>query len=169
MTTTTAVAQIGTTAWYLTGIRHTEGTCDHCGRALKHLYEVVDPTGREMTLGRSHVKQVTGWTLSYAQAEQALRSARRGVEMDRRRAVVAAVYPELRDAYVALAEAGRQLRAEGYDPQGAYSRVGRVAANRAALFTTATHEDGLWNGRLDWSWREYLSEHVGPGLASEAM
>jgi hypothetical protein len=169
MTTTTAAAQIGTTAWYLTGIRHTEGTCDHCGRGLKHLYDVVDPDGREMTLGRSHVKAATGWTLSYAQAEQALRSARRGVEMDRRRAVVAEAYPELLDSHLALERVGRDLRAAGWDPQGAYFQIGRLAANRAALFSTATHEDGLWNGRLGWSWREYLSEHAGPGLTSEAV
>jgi hypothetical protein len=165
----TAAAQIGSSAWYLTGIRHTEGSCDHCGRPLKHLYDVVNPDGRVMTLGRSHVKAATGWTLTYAQAEQALRSARRSVELDRRREVVAIAYPELRDAWLALEAAGRALRVEGFDPQGAYFRVGRVAASRAALFSTATVEDGLWNGRLDWTWREYLTEHAGPGLPSEAV
>lgn len=154
--TTTPAAPIGDTAWYLTKILHTAGSCEHCGRTLKHLYNVVNPTGQEMTVGRGCVKKITGWALSYAQAEQALRSARRSVELDRRREIVGSQYPELAEAFRTLEDAGRRLRAEGYDVQGAYGRVGRRVCERAALFSEATTEDSLWRGRGD-TWRDYVA------------
>lgn len=157
MTTTPTVtaAPIGDTAWYLVKILHVEGCCDHCGRSLKHLYEVVNPEGREMTVGRGCVKRITGWTLSYAQAQQALRSAARGVEMDRRRAIVSAEYPGLADANAQVQEACRAARAAGFDAMSGYSRVPTVTRSSAAVFSTATHEDHLWRG--DEGWREYLA------------
>lgn len=159
MTAKTA-AQIGSTTWYLTKILHIEGSCDHCGRTLKHLYEVVNPDGKEMTVGRGCVKKLTGWTLSYAQAEQALRSALRCAEIDRRRAIVAAAYPELAEAFAALENAAKQMRSEGYDIQGAYGRVGRAVSNQAALFSQATTEDFMWREGGYSTWQEYLARNV---------
>ncbi|MEY9839368.1 hypothetical protein [Streptacidiphilus sp. EB103A] len=76
--TSTPGARIGTTGWTLSGITTSPGgtSCDHCGRLLKHLYDVVDhSTGRAMTVGRGCCKKVTGWSLSAAQAAQLLRAA----------------------------------------------------------------------------------------------
>lgn len=156
----TIAAQIGSTAWYLTKILHTEGSCDHCGRSLKHLYEVVNPSGQEMTVGRGCVKKITGWTLSYAQAEQALRSAKRCAEIDRRRVIVGEAYPTLAKSFAALNAAAVQMRAEGYDIQGAYGRVGRAVSNEASLFSQATTEDHLWREGGHTTWREYLARNL---------
>lgn len=67
MTTTTGIA------WKLTGKPQGGGECEHCGRALRHRYEVTSSQGRKMTVGRGCLKAVTGWTLSAAQAERELR------------------------------------------------------------------------------------------------
>lgn len=77
--TATITAQIGTTDWYLTGIRTSTGTeCDHCGRNLKNVYDLVNAaTGKPMTVGRGCCKNVTGWTLAAAEAARLLRSATR--------------------------------------------------------------------------------------------
>jgi hypothetical protein len=157
ITTTTPAAQIGDTAWYLVKILHTEGVCDHCGRQLKHLYEVVNPDGKELTVGRGCVKRITGWTLSAARAEQALRSAKRVAEVSRRQAIVGAEYPELAAARDKLDAAGAQCRAEGFDVMTAYSRVSRKVCTDAAIFNTACLENHLW-----WNdeWREFLARSV---------
>jgi hypothetical protein len=80
----TAVAQIGTTDWQLTGIRTSSGTgCDHCGRRLKNLYTVVNRvTGQTLTVGRGCCKAVTGWDLSAAEAARILRAAERTARKD---------------------------------------------------------------------------------------
>lgn len=156
---TTTAAQIGDTTWYLTKILHTTGSCDHCGRSLKHLYEVVNPHGQEMTVGRGCVKKITGWTLTYAQAQQALRVAARSVELDRRRSIVGYEYPELVAAFVALETAAKEMRIEGYDVQGAYGRVGMLVANRASLFSQATTTNWFWDGSGD-DWRDYLTRNL---------
>ncbi|WP_445520493.1 hypothetical protein [Streptomyces sp. NEAU-174] len=72
-----ATAQIGTTNWHLAGIRTSSGTeCDHCGRILKNLYDVIDTTnGRKMTVGRGCCKKVTGWSLAASEAARLLRAA----------------------------------------------------------------------------------------------
>jgi hypothetical protein len=158
--TTIPAANIGTTGWKLTGMSEGSGGCDHCGRSLKHLYAVINPAGETMTVGRGCVKKLTGWTLNASQAAQALRSAARGVEMDRRRSIVGAECPELAAAHVELEAAARTLRAEGFDPQGAYGRVGRTVANNAALFTQATIADHLWNGSSYGTWQEYLARNL---------
>lgn len=74
----TIAAQIGTTDWQLTGIRNSAAgaKCEHCGRKLKNLYDVRNSaTAEAMTIGRGCCKKVTGWTLTAAQAAQALRAA----------------------------------------------------------------------------------------------
>lgn len=86
MTTTISgqpTAQIGDTDWYLVSIQSESGSCAHCGRDLKHLYRVVNPDGREITVGRGCVKKLTGWTLAAAEAKRILwlaeRNARRAI------------------------------------------------------------------------------------------
>ena len=61
--TTTAQA-----TWKVTGKPNGGGSCEHCGRALVHRYEVTSDTGAKMIVGRGCLKAVTGWTLSAAQA-----------------------------------------------------------------------------------------------------
>lgn len=56
---------------YLTGIHRGTGTCDHCRRPLKNLFTIADASGAEMTVGRSHARQFTGWTPTVAEAERA--------------------------------------------------------------------------------------------------
>lgn len=65
-------AAIGNTDWKLVGMPAGAGECDHCGRALKHLYAVADPAGRDMIVGRGCVKKLTGWTLAAAEAKRIL-------------------------------------------------------------------------------------------------
>ena len=154
--TTTPAARIGDTAWYLTTILHTTGSCDHCGRALKHLYEVVNPDGKEMTVGRGCVKKITGWTLSYAQAQQALRSAARMAEIARRRKIVGDEYPELAAAEQEVQTACGQARAEGFDPLSGYHRVPAERRSMGAMFNQAVLSDNLWF--REGAWREYLQE-----------
>lgn len=63
---------------YLAGIvRGGSGECEHCGRALKHLFRITDAAGVTMTVGRTHAAAFTGWTPSVAQAEGAQRVADR--------------------------------------------------------------------------------------------
>lgn len=64
--------------WRLTG-KGTGGACEHdgCGRALVTHYVVTSSDGRTATLGRGHLKTVTGWTLTATQADRELRTAER--------------------------------------------------------------------------------------------
>lgn len=110
-----------------------------------------------MTVGRGCVKKITGWTLSYAQAAQALRSAARGVEMDRRRGIVGAEYAALAAANEEMQAAYRQARLAGFDPTSGYHRVPMSTRAYAAMFVTATVEDHLW--RAD-GWRDYLARSL---------
>lgn len=59
--------------WKLTGKPDGPGQCEHCPRALIHRYEVTSSTGTKMIVGRGCLKQVTGWTLSAAQADAEVR------------------------------------------------------------------------------------------------
>lgn len=153
-TTTQPAAKIGDTAWYLTKILHTEGVCDHCGRQLKHLYEVVNPAGVEMTVGRGCVKKLTGWTVSYAEAQRLLYC----VEIDRRRGVVAEAFPELAAAHEAVQKACRQAREEGYDAYAGFVRVDAVTRDRYNIFQAAYTTRHLWeHGER---WREYVADCV---------
>lgn len=95
----TIAARIGTTNWHLTGIRTTSGTtCDHCGRTLKNLYEIVNTaTGQPMTVGRGCCKNVTGWNLAAAQAAHLLRTAERQARKTAAWAEFATQYPEIAD------------------------------------------------------------------------
>ncbi|MGH3921331.1 MAG: hypothetical protein ACRDTT_00350 [Pseudonocardiaceae bacterium] len=150
-------AQIGDTAWYLVGMPEGGASCDHCGRELKHLYRVVNPGGTEMTVGRGCVKKITGWTLSYAQAQRALRVVRRCAEIDRREAIAAARYPGLAADYTAVQDECRAARADGFDPLSGYARVSEDVRRSAGLFTTAITEDHLWRGE---GWADYLRRYA---------
>lgn len=153
MTTTTQLAaQIGDTTWYLIKILHTEGVCDHCGRQLKHLYEVVNPDGAEMTVGRGCVKKLTGWTVSYAEAQRLLYCA----ELDRRKSVVTEAFPELAAAYAAVQEACRQARAEGYDAYAGFGRVSEETRRGHNVFQNAYTTRHLWERGE--RWREFVAD-----------
>lgn len=66
-------------AYSLTGIFKTEGNCDHCGRALKNLFQIR--SGDEvMLVGRACCKKLTGWSPKVAQAAAIARDNRRFVE-----------------------------------------------------------------------------------------
>lgn len=93
--TAAAQAKIGNTAWYLTEMLTTPGSCDHCGRALKHLYRVVNPGGEIMTVGRGCVKKLTGWTLEAANAVRILRLAQRDARRATAWATFSAAHPEV--------------------------------------------------------------------------
>lgn len=71
----TYTAPIGPTKWRLVGVARAAATCDHCGRKLVNTYRVADPEGNEMTLGKTHVKAVTGYNLGQAEAARLLRLA----------------------------------------------------------------------------------------------
>lgn len=60
-----------TITWTLIGLGRGHGTCDHCGRTLTTLFRIRNTQGHEMTVGRAHAKQYTGWTPSLAEARQA--------------------------------------------------------------------------------------------------
>lgn len=162
--TVPAETKIGNTAWYLVGKPEGSGACDHCGRALTHLYRVVNPDGEHLTVGRNCVKVLTGWTLSATQAARMLASAERVAEVDRRRIIVAAAYPEHAASYAALADACAAAKAAGYDMTSGYAQVTPETARKAALFSEATVTDCWWGGR-GWSpfasWAEYLDTHTG--------
>jgi hypothetical protein len=51
------------------------GDCEHCLRELKFVWHIVHEDGRKMAVGRGCIKTVTGWNVSQAQAESALRYA----------------------------------------------------------------------------------------------
>lgn len=62
--------------WKITG-KGAGGQCQHCPRKLATHYVITSSNGQVMTVGRGCLKKVTGWTVTAAQAEAALRLARR--------------------------------------------------------------------------------------------
>lgn len=48
-------------SWKLTGIQHDKGQCDHCGRDLGKVFQVVHPSGRTANLGSTHAAKATGF------------------------------------------------------------------------------------------------------------
>ncbi len=100
----TITAQIGTTDWHLTGIRTSPAgeTCGHCPRTLKNLYDVENSqTGQTMTVGRGCCKNVTGWTLSAAEAARILRTAERQARKAAAWAEFTTQYPQIADRLAA--------------------------------------------------------------------
>jgi hypothetical protein len=87
--------QLGSTGWFLVGKPDGGGTCDHCGRNLKHCYLVVSPDRAEMTVGRGCVKVLTGWTLSASEANRLLWLAEREIVHVANWAAFTAAHPEL--------------------------------------------------------------------------
>lgn len=93
---TTAGAQIGTSEWNLTGIGHLGGDCGHCGRNLKHTYDVRNRvTGETITVGRACCKKVTGWTLAAAEATRLLWFAEKTIVRAANWALFSEAEPEL--------------------------------------------------------------------------
>lgn len=84
--------------WNLTGIRTTAAgeTCGHCGRTLRNLYDLRNTTtGQTLTVGRGCCKDVTGWTLTLAQAKAKVRYAEAVVRRATKWAAFTAEYPAL--------------------------------------------------------------------------
>lgn len=94
MTNSKPGAPLGSTGWYLVGRPVGSASCDHCGRALKHCYLVVNSDAVEMTVGRGCVKKLTGWDLTIATAERLLRIAKRNADRAAQWATFAAEHPE---------------------------------------------------------------------------
>lgn len=103
--TTTAVsaALIGTTPWKLLRVRTAPNgrQCDHCPRTLKNLYDLAHTkTGQELTVGRGCCKQLTGWSLTTAEARRLADLATRETAAlnrwgdDYRRALALAEWPD---------------------------------------------------------------------------
>lgn len=147
-------AQIGDTAWYLVKVEQGGAACDHCNRSLKRLYRVVNPDGKEMTVGSGCVKKITGWTLEWREAQRLLYVA----ERERRMAVVAAEYPELAAANTDVQNACRAAREEGYDSLSGYARVPERTRTLAAIFVQSL-DDFLWKRNPD-GWREYINRSI---------
>lgn len=60
----------------LTGVTKGSGTCDHCGRNLKSIFEIRNgATGETMFVGRACCKKLTGWTPQMSQALSMLRQS----------------------------------------------------------------------------------------------
>lgn len=89
---------IGNSTWTLVDLSTTRTAipCDHCDRDVKRGFVIQDSDGRCQRVGRGCVKQLTGWTMEWAEAQRILRVA---VNADRR-ATVRAEFPALTDAQV---------------------------------------------------------------------
>jgi hypothetical protein len=87
-------APLGNTGWYLIGRPAESGTCEHCGRALKYCYRVVNADAVEMTVGRGCVKKLTGWTLTAAIAERMIKIAERNARRAANWALFEQAHPE---------------------------------------------------------------------------
>ncbi|MGH3779587.1 MAG: hypothetical protein ACRDRO_02875, partial [Pseudonocardiaceae bacterium] len=98
------------------------------------------------------VKKLTGWTVSYAEAQRLLRCA----ETDRRKSVVTEAFPELAAAYAAVQDACRQARAEGYDAYAGFGRVDEETRRGHNVFQNAYTSRNLWeHGER---WREFIAD-----------
>lgn len=105
----TATARIATTDWDLTAVRVSAGeTCSHCGRTLRHVYDLRNTaTGEVMTVGRTCCKDVTGWSLTLAEARAELRYRETLVKRAAKWAAFTAEHPELAAVIDADHAAGR--------------------------------------------------------------
>jgi hypothetical protein len=108
----TTGAPLGSTGWRLVGLATGSASCEHCNRALKYLYRVVNPAGEEMVVGRGCVKKLTGWTLEAAHAARLLRIA----ERDARRATTWAQFTQDHPAAAAQIEADIAAYDRGASP-----------------------------------------------------
>ena len=124
--------------WKLTGKPDGAGECEHCGRALRHRWEVTSSAGTVMIVGRGCLKAVTGWTLSASQAEREARM----IEVRARRAVNWAAWAEANPRYAKIlmadCERYRQQAAacheiRGYVEDGEPERDRLVAGYMARL------------------------------------
>lgn len=148
---TATAAPMGTTGWYLVGKRTEGGTCGHCGRALKHLFDVVTSDREELTVGRGCVKKLTGWTLTEAEARRLLWLA----ERDRKRATTWAAFelahPEIAAtilADVAAYEEGARACRLPRCASGSHEMRDWVADGRSPQWLL----DDYLRRRREWSW-----------------
>ncbi|EMF20377.1 hypothetical protein H114_32579 [Streptomyces gancidicus BKS 13-15] len=146
-------ARIGDTDWHLTAIRSSrEGhACDHCGRRLKHLYDVTNPrTGEALTVGRGCCKKVTGWTLAAAEAARLLRHAQEQARQ-------AAVWAEFTAAHP---DGARAVEQDAADWRPAFPGQANLAAHfRWQVSRGAITRNG-WAHRLDVYLREHRPRHT---------
>jgi hypothetical protein len=132
------------TTWKLTG-RGTGGQCEHCPRRLATHYVVTDTaTGTSMKVGRRCLKKVTGWTVTAAQAEAAVRLA----EQDARWSAWCAASP----AEAAVVAQAAEREAEEVR-QGLRQCAGYAQSVKGAI------------GRGEAGWQGFLAEYLGSRAA----
>lgn len=148
-------APIGPTQWRLTAVGRGAGVCDHCGRTLVNTYTVTNPAGEEMVLGRGHVKLVTGYNLSQAEAARILRHAAECGQRAARWAAFAAARPEV--AATISADVNAWTRWYG-------ARTGKTYAELPAEWDGVPTGNGpaaevrAWIGEgMDWQADRYLA------------
>lgn len=74
-----------TATWKIAG-KGAGGQCEHCPRRLVTHYVITSSAGETMRVGRGCLKKITGWTLTAAQADAAVRLAARAARWDAWRA-----------------------------------------------------------------------------------
>ena len=138
----------------LTGIGHTSGSCEACGRELtQRVFQVDWPDGTQELLGRRCAAKATGYAAGAV--ERAAAIAARLIEHDARRETIRKAFPALVAARDEAAAAYLAARAAGINTETLpYSKA-------ATLIGTAVAEDSWWGGR-GWtaypSWQAYLTE-----------
>jgi hypothetical protein len=136
MTTTAAPA----IAWKITG-KGPGGQCGHCPRRLAVHYVITDTaTGRAMTVGRGCLKKITGWTVTAAQADAAVRLAAR----EARWAAWCAANPAEARVITAAAEREAGEFRQGLRQCGGYAQSVRTCVGDGAP-----------------GWEDYLGEYLG--------
>lgn len=135
-----------------------KGICQHCGRDLGMLY-LIAIDGDEVPMGRRCAARTLGWATTRVEME-AVR-AEQMAELDRRRAIIRADYPDL---------AAAEQRCNFVDPAALARELGQDAAARLytlrSILLTASTEDHFWDetrpnyGRYG-TWREYLDSCIG--------
>ena len=127
-----------TAQWKITG-KGPGGQCEHCPRKLATHYVITSGEGQTMKVGRGCLKKITGWTVTAAQADAAVRLAAR----EARWAAWSAANPA--EAAVITAEAGRE--AEDFR-QGRLQCGGHAQAVRTAV------------GDGSHGWQGFLAEYL---------
>lgn len=128
-----------TAQWKITG-KGAGGQCEHCPRRLATHYVITSDAGQTMKVGRGCLKKITGWTVTAAQAEAAVRLAAR----DARWSAWCARNPD--EAAVITARAGVEA---GEIRQGL-----RATAGPAQELKTYIADNGA-------DWRVLLAEWLG--------
>ena len=131
-----------TAQWKITG-KGAGGQCEHCPRRLATHY-VITNGSQTMKVGRGCLKKITGWTVTAAQAEAAVRLAARAGRW--------AAWCAANPAEAAVITAAAEREAEEIRQRR------RQCAGPAQEIKTCIGEDGFgWRALL----AQYLNEHAG--------